>query len=176
MDISKTSEQLIIDELTSELSGMRQWIAELEVLELELRQSEELFRILFSSSPIGIYIVQNGCFRLVNRRLTRISGYDEDELVGMPSLGLVLPEDRNAVRENAVKILKGEHFSAYEFRMVTKRAEIKWVMETVAPLFYQRKRATLGNLIDITEDKQAEERLKQITSSSSYSGQGRIAR
>ncbi len=163
MDISKTSEQLIIDELMSELSGMRQRIAELEVLELELKQSEELFRILFYSSPIGIYIVQNGRFRLVSHQLASISGYDEDELIGMPSLSLVLTEDRNAVRTNAAKMLKGEHSSAYEFRMVTKRAEIKWVMETVAPIFYQGKRATLGNLINVTERKQVEEKLKQLT-------------
>jgi len=161
MDISKTSEQL--DELMSELSKMRQRIAELEVLERELKQSEELFRILFYSSPIGIYVVQNGGFRLVSHQLARISGYDEDKLVGMPSLSLVLPEDRSTVRENAVKMLKGERSLGYEFRMVTKRAEIKWVIETVAPIFYQGKRATLGNLIDVTESKQAEEKLKQIT-------------
>lgn len=163
MDISKTSEQLKIDELASELSKMRQRIAESELLELALRQSEELFRILFYSSPIGIYIVQNGRFRLVNHQLTRISKYNEDELVGMLPLGFVFPEDVPAVRENAVKMLKGERSSAYDFRIVTKSAEIKWVMETVAPIFYEQKRATLGNLIDVTERKQAEEKLKQIT-------------
>ena len=163
MDISKTSEQLKIDELASELSKMRQRIAESELLELALRQSEELFRILFYSSPIGIYIVQNGRFRLVNHQLTRISKYNEDELVGMLPLGFVFPEDVPAVRESAVKMLKGERSSAYDFRIVTKSAEIKWVMETVAPIFYEQKRATLGNLIDVTERKQAEEKLKQIT-------------
>lgn len=156
MDISKTSAQSKIDELTSELSKVRQRIA-------ESTESEELFRILFYSSPIGIYIVQDGHFRLVSHQLTRISKFDEDELVGMSPLSLVLPEDINAVRENAVKMLKGERSSAYEFRMVTKGAEIKWVMETVAPIFYQGKRATLGNLIDVTERKQAEQKLKQLT-------------
>jgi len=37
------------------------------------------------------------------------------------------------------------------------------VMETVVPIYYRRKRATLGSLIDITERKQMEERLQQIT-------------
>ena len=163
MDNIKTSEQLIVDGLTNELSKMCQRVTELEASELELKQSEELFRTLFNNSPIGIYIVQNGRFRLVNHRLISISGYYEDELVGMPFLNLILAEDRKAFRENAAKMLKGECSSAYEFRMVTKKAEIKWVMEIVAPIFYQRKRATLGKLIDITERKQAEERLEQIT-------------
>lgn len=141
---------------------MRHRITELESSELELRQPEELFRILFYSSPVGVYIVQDGHFRLVNHQLANISRYNEDELVGKPSLSLVHPEDRNAVKEYAVKMLKGEHSSAYEFRIITKRAEIKWVMETVAPIFYQRKRATLGNIIDVTRYKRVEERLKQI--------------
>lgn len=108
MDIRKTAVQLITDECMSELSGMRQRIAELEVLERELKQSEQLFRALFYSSPIGIYIIQNGHFRLASHQLASISGYDEDELIGMPSLSFVLTEDRNTVRENAVRILKVE--------------------------------------------------------------------
>jgi len=163
MDTGKTPEQPIVVEIKDERSELRQRITELEALELELRQSDQLFRPLFYSSPIGIYIVQNGCFRLVNQQFTSISGYDEDELIGKPSLNLVLKEDRNFVRESAVEMLKGKCSSAYEFRLVTKKAETKWVMETVAPVFYQKEQATLGNLIDITERKKAEERLKQIT-------------
>lgn len=156
-DIDKTKEQLI-----DELAEMRLRIAELEAGKTELKQSEELFRILFYSSPIGIYIVQDGRFRFVGHQFARITGYSEDELIGISSLNLVLPEDRNVVRENAVKMLKGERSSGYEFRILTKSAETKWVMETVAPVFYQRRRATLGNLVSITERKQAEKELKQI--------------
>ena len=129
----------------------------------EIKQSRELFRILFHSSPIGAYIIQNGHFRLVNHQLAHISGYEESELVGKPSLSFVLAEDRESVRENAIRMLKGECSVGYEFRIVTKRAKIKWVMETVAPVYYRRKRATLGSLIDVTERKQVEERLKQMT-------------
>lgn len=157
-DVNKTKEHLI-----DELVTMRQRIAGLEALEIELKESNELFRMLFYSSPIGIYIVQDGDFRIVGHQFARIAGYIEDELIGTSSLKLVLPEDRNAVRENAVKMLRGERSSGYEFRMVTKRAVIKWVMETVAPVSYQGGRATLGNLIDITERKQAEEELEKTT-------------
>ncbi|MFO7996250.1 MAG: ATP-binding protein [Dehalococcoidia bacterium] len=134
-----------------------------EVVAGEIKQSRELFRILFYGSPIGTYIIQNGHFRLVNHQLAHTSGYDESELIGKPSLGFVLTEDRDTVRENAIRMLKGECSQGYEFRIVTKQAKIKWVMETVAPVYYQRKRATLGSLIDVTERKMVEEKLKQIT-------------
>jgi len=156
-DADKTKEQLV-----DELVEMHQRIAGLELLETELKQSEELFRMLFYSSPIGIYIVQGGYFRFVGHQFARITGYSKDELIGTPSLNLVLPEDREAVRENAVKMLKAERSLGYEFRLVTKKARIKWVTETVASVSYQGRRATLGNLMDISERKQAEEELEQI--------------
>lgn len=163
-DDSKITKQLIIlEDPIDELLELRQRVAGLEALKTELEKSGELFKVLFYRSSIGIYIVQGGHFRLVNHQFAEIAGYNEDELVGINPMKLVHAEDRNAVRGNAVKMLKGELSSAYEFRMVTKSAKIKWVMETVAPIFYQGERATLGNLTDITGRKQAEERLRQIT-------------
>jgi len=144
-------------------SRISELIARPEMMSGEVKQTSELFRILFHRSPIGTYIVQNGIFRLVNRQLAYILGYDEEELIGRPALGVVLAEDKEAVRENAIRMLKAGCSLGYEFRIMTKQAMVKWVMETVAPVYYQRKRATLGSLIDVTERKQVEERLKQIT-------------
>ena len=146
-----------------QMSKTSELIARPEVVAGEIKQSRELFRILFHRSPIGTYIIQNGHFRLVNHQLAYILGYEEDELIGRPSLGFVLAEDRDTVRENAVRMLKAGCSLGYEFRIITKQAKIKWVMETVAPVHYQRKRATLGSLVDVTERKQVEERLNQIT-------------
>ena len=156
-DANKTKRQLI-----DELVEMRQRIADLQVLETELRESNELFRTLFYSSPVGIYIVQDGHFRIVGHQFARIAGYNEDELIATPALDIVLPEDRNAVRESAAKMLKGERSLGYEFRILTKQAVVKWVVETVAPVYYQGRQATLGNVMDITEQKQAKERLTQV--------------
>jgi PAS domain S-box-containing protein len=148
----------------SQTSKTHQRIAKSEAITGDIKQSKELFRILFYRSPIGTYIIQNGHFQLVNRQLAYILGYEEDELIGKSSLSFVLAEDRDAVRENAVRMLKGGCSLGYEFRIINKQAKIKWVMETVVPIYYRRKRATLGSLIDVTERKQMEERLQQITS------------
>ena len=156
---SKTEEQL-----TDELEQMRQRISELEVVEAELKESNELFQTLFYSSPVGIYIAQDERFRIVGHQFAQITDYNEDELIGTPSLDIVLPEDREAVAENAAKMLTGERSSGYEFRIVTKRAVVKWVVETVAPVYYQGRQATLGNVMDITEQKRDKERLTQMVS------------
>jgi len=66
----------------SQTSKTHQRIAKTEAITGDIRQSKELFRILFYRSPIGTYIIQNGHFQLVNRQLAYILGYEEDELIG----------------------------------------------------------------------------------------------
>ena len=66
-------------------------------------------------------------------------------------------------------MLRGERSSGYEFRILTKRAVVKWVVETVAPIYYQGREATLGNMMDITEQKQAKEKLTQMVDEMSRS-------
>ncbi len=125
-------------------------------------ESEELFKTMSNSSPVGIYIVQDGKFQLVNPQFQKLTGYSEDELLGMDPLRLVLAEDRSIVRENAVKMLKGHRSSPYEYRVVNKAGETRWVIETVTSIYYQGRRAALGNYMDITERKRAEEREKRL--------------
>lgn len=118
------------------------------------------FKGLFINAPIGIFVVQDGIFRFVNREFQNISGYEEEELLGSASSSLVLGEDLNAVKENAVKMLKGERSSPYLYRAIDKRGEIKWIIESVAPLNYGRRRATLGYFMDNTNYEQAKEAMR----------------
>jgi PAS domain S-box-containing protein len=58
-------------------------------------------------------------------------------------------------------MLKGELTSPYEFRIITKNKEILWIMETVTTVTLKGKPAILGNSIDITRRKLAEQRLME---------------
>ena len=127
----------------------------------ERKQAEVLFRTLASSSPVGIYIIQDRKCRFANLWFQKYMGYSEDELLGMDAFAFVDPEDRERVRQNEMEMLKGTRLSPYEFRYVGKSGETKWAMETVASIQYQGKRATLGSFMDITERKQAEEALRE---------------
>ncbi len=127
----------------------------------ERKRAEELFMILSSNSPVGIYIVRNGKFQFLNPRVLKFTGYAEDELVGTDCLRLVVPEDRESVRENAVKMLRNERFSPYEYRYVTKDGKTRWAMEKVASVQYRGEMAVLGNFMDVTERKQADEALRE---------------
>ncbi|WP_338827708.1 PAS domain S-box protein [Neomoorella thermoacetica] len=129
----------------------------------ERKREEELLRNLFTHSPIGIYIVSEGKFQLINPQFEILTGYRQDKLIGMESLNLVVPEDRKMVRSNAIKMLKGEAVEPYEFRIVTGQGDIRWMEETVASIWHDGKRVTLGNIIDITQKKKFEQKLAYIS-------------
>jgi PAS domain S-box-containing protein len=125
------------------------------------REAEELYQTLATSSPIGIYIVQDRAFQFVSPQFQKLLGYSEEELLGMDSLIPVHPEDREMVREHAIRMLKGKYPSPYAYRYVSKDGQTKWVMETVASIQYHGRRATLGNFLDITKRKQMEEEIQK---------------
>ncbi|OGO37149.1 MAG: hypothetical protein A2147_06005 [Chloroflexi bacterium RBG_16_57_8] len=125
----------------------------------ERYQSEELLRDLAMRSPIGIYVVQKGKFVYTNPRFQEDTGYQEDELLGMPSLSLVTPEDRKAVRENAIQMLKGNRIAPYEYRVIAKNGLVRNSLETVASIWYRGERATIGSYQDVTESKRTQEQL-----------------
>lgn len=124
------------------------------------KQAEELFKALSVSSPIGIYILSDWKLEFVNPELRNYLGYSDDELLGKDALDFVLDEDRESVKNSAVQMLKGERTSPYEYRIVTKSGEIRWVMETVTSIEYRGRRSTLGNLMDATQRKEAEQALR----------------
>jgi len=122
-------------------------------------QAEDLFRTLTNSSPVGIFIVQDGKFRFVNPRFLKYTYYSEEELIGMDSSRLILPEDREMAKENAVKMLKGKRSTPYEYRVMSNGGRTRWILETVSSINYCGKPAVLGNSLDITWHKRTEKML-----------------
>jgi len=120
-----------------------------------------LAKAIISNAGVGIYIVQHGKFVYVSQLYQKLTGYSEAELIGTYSLNNIYPDDREMVREEAIKRLKGKSFEPYEYKFVKKNDEVMWVLETITPVTYKGERATLGSFMDITERKKAEEKLRQ---------------
>jgi len=128
------------------------------------KQAEDLFRIIFQTSPVGMYIAQEGKFRMINPQFQKYTGFNETELIGMAPISLVLSEDRARVRQEAIQTLKsGEQLKTCEYRVRTKGGKLKWFMESLSSIRYEGMRATLGTIIDITELKQSEELFRSLS-------------
>lgn len=155
-DQDKTREQLI-----KELNALQQRIAELEASKSQQQQDEEIVHIFRSSTPIGLFIIQDGRFKFVNENFRGVTAGSPDELLDTESMKLVIPEDREMVRESAIKMLKGESTSPYKYRIMTKDGKVRWLLEGVASIQYRGNRAVLGHSMDITERELAQERLEE---------------
>ncbi|WP_028324631.1 PAS domain-containing protein [Desulfatirhabdium butyrativorans] len=125
------------------------------------KQAEQEIMQAMRNALIGSYLVQKGKFLYVNREFVRISAYSENELIGTDPLRIVRDDFREFVREHAVRMLKGLENTPYEFCVVDRKGETKWVMESVTPIMYRGNRAVLGYFMDITKNKRAEEDRKE---------------
>jgi len=157
-DERKTKKQLI-----NELAVLRQQVAELGASESRQRQQrEEIVDILRSSTPVGFFMVQDGKFQFVNENFREVTGGSPDELIGTNPMKLVLPEDREMVRESAIAMLKGERSTPYKYRIINKDGDIRWMLEGVASVQYQGRRGAVGHSMDITERERAQEKLEEL--------------
>jgi two-component system cell cycle sensor histidine kinase/response regulator CckA len=127
----------------------------------ERKQAEEACQVLVNKAPMGIFIVQDGKFQMVNPGFEKITGYTAQEMIGHDNLKLGSPEYPQLIQENAVQMLKGAPGLTYEFLIITKSGETRWVMGNIASTIYQGKQAMLGYFIDISEHKSLEDQFIQ---------------
>jgi len=149
-------------ELVAEVEELRGLIARHRETEARLRETEELYRNLADSSPVGLYLLVQGKFHFLNAQFERSTGYRADELIGRDALFMVHPEDRERVRRDAIEMLRGKRTTPYEFRTITKDGRSRWILGTVASIPFWGQRAVLGNHMDITEQKEARQKLDEM--------------
>lgn len=147
-----------------ELVAVARDIGERRHMEEALRESEEISRGMLDTAATGIYLLQDGRFKYVNRLFEEISGYTASEVEGIRSLDYVHPDDRADVRGRAIDVLRGKSSEPYEFRLIRKDGDTIWVLDRVTSITYRGKRAVLGTITDITERKRIESEVLDYTS------------
>ncbi len=129
--------------------------------ENELRESRETFKTLTDTTESAIFIVRETMFQYINKFGERLFGYTLDELRQKHFWDIVHPEDRAMVKERGFARQRKENVPAsYEFRIITKANETRWMHYTGAYLEFEGKPALIGNAFDITESKLSEEKLR----------------
>jgi PAS domain S-box-containing protein len=155
-------------ELAKANESLREEIAERKRVEESLRRSESTIRSYFELPLIGIAITSpdKGWIE-VNAKLCDILGYDRHELIQMTWVDVTYPGDLDADLEYFNRILAGEgdgysmdkRFVRKDGRVIYASTSIRCVRKADASIDYF---VTLVQ--DITERKQAEERLRLLES------------
>jgi PAS domain S-box-containing protein len=126
--------------------------------EKELLQSEEKFRNIVEISLAGIYIIQGGIFKYVNKKFAEIFGYSVEEcLNNMNFQQTVHPKDLDRVREQIKQRTSGKIPSVnYTFRGIKKDGKIIHVEIFGSAIQLAGKPSVSGSILDITNRKQVE--------------------
>jgi PAS domain S-box-containing protein len=132
-------------------------------------ESEQRFKRLLASVTDYVYAVTVEAGRAISTfhgpGCEAVTGYTSDEFENDQQLWyrMIREEDRPAVLEQADRILRGEEPPPLEHRIIHKNGSERWIRNTTVP-----RRDTEGRLVaydglvyDITERKQAEERLQR---------------
>ncbi len=127
-----------------------------------IRESEEKFRVLTESTSAAIFIFKGEQFRYLNSYAELLTGYTKEELINKKFWEIVHPDYRNLIKERGLARLRGETVaSRYEFKIVTKAGEERWLDFTAGLIQFEGEPSGIGTAIDITERKRAFEELQK---------------
>ncbi|MDB6111788.1 MAG: Multi-sensor signal transduction histidine kinase, partial [Pedosphaera sp.] len=141
-----------------------------------LRKSEERYRKLSESAPIGIFETEaQGLWTYTNLRWTVISGLSSEESLGFGWVRAIHPEDRAEVEEHWRRAVAEGQEWAHEHRLQTPQGIVRWVRMQAASVMSQDSQhgGYVGTVEDITKSKKAadalraaQDRLQHLVSSS----------
>ncbi len=132
-------------------------IKEYELSQKLLKESEERFRALHDASLGGVIIHDGGLILDCNQGLSDITGFTNEELVGMDGLKLIAPD----FLEIAIKKIKAGYSEKYEVEGVRKDGSTYPLSIRGKNISYKGRKARVITFQDITKEKQVENALRE---------------
>ena len=144
-------------------------ISERKKMEKALKESEHHHRSLLENFP-GIVFKGDSNWQplFIHGRVGEITGYTPEELTNgtMKWIDIVHPDDVEMLKELDQAMIQSQKLvSVREYRIVRKDGTVRWIEEHLQ-FFYDEKgspRDTQGVIMDITDRKQDEERIRYLS-------------
>ena len=138
-------------------------IVELEARNEELKESQQLYEALAESSTAGIGLRDEaGRFAYVNKMMaTMLEVPEPNQLLGLPYLDFVHPEDREESRRRIEANQIGEVASRREHRLVSLTGNVIWVESTGVPILRNDSKYIMGVFQDCTARRRMEQTLRE---------------
>lgn len=125
----------------------------------QLCASEDRFRALAVSAPIGIYFADaNGRCVYTNPRWQEIAGLSESEALGEGWINAIPAEDREELAAQMKGVFSGNSVGTGEFRMGQPSKPLRWVQGQASAVFGADGEVTglVGVIEDITARREAQ--------------------
>lgn len=150
------------------MSGTDTDITERKQVEMALQASEARLQAIFDNAAVGMSMgTTEGRFLKVNRRASEMLGYTPQEMTRMTHIDITSPADLPKVDTHFQQLLQG-NTDGYriEKRYIRKDGSIFWGDLVVSALRDEQGHAEtiIGILSDISERKEAEQRIQQTNS------------
>ena len=163
----------ILDQTPSTHIDIREILQRSAAFEHALRQSEQLYRSTFEMAGLGIaHVSPDGRYLRVNKKVCKVLGYSEAELLSLTVQDITHPDDLEADLAQREQVRTGTLASySMEKRYIRKDGSVVWVNLTVAGVRDDSGKLErfISVVEDITERRKAEEaqfRLGAIVESS----------
>jgi len=124
---------------------------------IALKESENKFKSLTETTTAAIFIFREN-FLYTNKAFENITGYSSEESIKIKFWSIVHSDHLELVKTRGNRRIKGEDIiNNYEFKLITKSGNTKWVDLAVKRIIYKGQPAAIATAIDITQRKEIEE-------------------
>ncbi len=146
------------------------------IAEKQLVESRLQYKTVIENLHESILVTQKGLIKFFNPSFKKLTGYTDEEIEKLTIVQLIHPEDRPKAIE-----VDNDSFNMritpepYEFRLITKENKSVWVVNRTIKINWNNEgEAVLNFLRDITQEKEAYEKLHKLSVAVEQSEQGFI--
>ncbi len=150
------------DELEQSIKMVEEKIAGTTESEIEKNASEQRFRLISETLPVGIFETDaSGECLYTNTSWQEIFGVSLIESVVVDWREFLHPDDRESVSEQWSQTLTNLKAFSKDCRIINSKGEERWIHLRSSPVFSDAGTRYTGTVMDITDRKHAEVELKR---------------
>ena len=134
-------------------------------------EGTNLFQATMEAAQVGIFVLGGGRFIYVNPFMCDLFGYSaEDFQSRIGPLDLIVPEQHDLVREQMALRAAGVPGQAYELTARRRDGSLFTMSVLGMPATFGDLRVSVGTVLDVTERKNAERRIRELADFDALTG------